>query len=161
MTYHGRWISCVPQPFVSWFWHPFVVELTITLGITNRWLSNSVFSFTLVSLCSSVKRKKKERKEKKDKLLINWDWTIWFLLKKQGKLFLLMLELSHIWLAGAPSSWLHGPSNKHQWCLSTSLLSGGKKRCLQLTCVSLPQPWDPPFWQWDVIPRSWPQSCFV
>ena len=39
-----------------------------------------------------------------------------------------MLELSHIWLAGAPSSWLQGPSNKHQWCLSTSLLSGEKKK---------------------------------
>ena len=45
-----------------------------------------------------------------------------------------MLKLSHIWLAGASSSWLQGPSDKLQWSLSTSLLSG-KKRCLRLTCV--------------------------
>lgn len=43
-----------------------------------------------------------------------------------------MLELSHIRLAGALSSWLQGPSDKHQWSLSTSLLSEGKKkRCLR------------------------------
>lgn len=66
-----------------------------------------------------------------------------------------MLELSHIRLAGALSSWLQGPSDKHQWSLSTSLLSEGKKKdACDLTCVSLPQPWDPPFWHWDVIPRS-------
>lgn len=44
-----------------------------------------------------------------------------------------MLELSHIWLAGAPSSWLRGPSDKYQWSLSTSLLSGGKKKKMSAT----------------------------
>ena len=39
--------------------------LTITLEITNRWFSNSVFSSTLVSLHSSVKKRKKKKKKRK------------------------------------------------------------------------------------------------
>ena len=36
--------------------------LTVTLGITNRWFSNSVFSFTLACILLERKKKRKERK---------------------------------------------------------------------------------------------------
>lgn len=36
--------------------------LTVTLGMTNRWFSNSVFSFTLACILLERKKKRKERK---------------------------------------------------------------------------------------------------